>query len=141
MKYHKERQAPQDKCYFIQNYKPEPFVNQNKTFNIINNCDLISPHYNFPQTTKTSKIPSFYNSINFSLPQFIPISPKRNFKKQIFSKEVLNEAYNQYNQSPKIKKNLTFIKTDQIPLQNNNIIFNQIRRSKQDKIIRKSNQE
>ena len=144
MKYHKERQAPQDKCYFIQNYKPEPFVNPNKTFNIINNCDLIASQDNFPQTTKTYKIPSRINLINF-LPQPIitnPIySPKRKEKKQFIFKEVLNEAYNQYNPTPMIKKNLTFIKTNQIPKQNNNIIFNPIRLSKQDNIIRKSNQQ
>ena len=86
MKSPKKNKAPQDKSYLIPNKRPKLNTNPSKTFNIINNCDLISPHYNFPQTTKTSKIPSFYNSINFSLPQFIPISPKRNFKKQIFSR-------------------------------------------------------
>ena len=100
------------------------------------------PQNNFSQTTKTFKIPSRYNSNNFLPSQINPIySPKRKPKNAIFLKKVSNEAYNQYNQPPIIKKNLTFIKTNQFSTQNNNIIFNQIRLTKKNKIIRKPNQE
>ena len=142
MKSTKKNKVQQDKNYLIPNYRTELITNSYNTFNIINNSDLIVPQNNFYQTTKTFKIPSRYNSNNFLPSQINPIySPKRKPKNPIFFKKVSNEAYNQYNQPPIIKKNLTFIKTNQILVQNNNVIFNQIRLTKKDKIIIKPNQE
>ena len=142
MKFTKKNKAQQDKSYLIPNNRTELITNPYNTFNIINNSELIAPQNNFPQTAKICKIPSRYNSNNFLPSQINPIySPKRKPKNVIFLKKVSNEAYNQYNQPPIIKKNLTFIKTNQFSTQNNNIIFNQIRLTKNNKIIRKQNQE
>ena len=141
MKFTKKNKV-QDKNYLIPNYRTELITNPYNTFNIINNSDLIVPQNNFSQTTKTFKIPSRHNSNNFLPSQINPIySPKRKPKNSIFFEEVSDEAYNQYNQPPIIKKNLTFIKTNQNSVQINNVIFNQIRLTKNDKIIRNSNQE
>ena len=132
MKSTKKNKVQQDKNYLIPNYRTELITNPYNTFNIINNSDLIVPQNNFSQTTKTFKIPSRYNSNNVLPSQINPIySPKRKPKNPIFFKKVSGEARDQNNQPPIIKKNLTLV-------QNNNVIFNQIRK---DKIIRNSNQE
>ena len=116
------------------NYRPSP--TQNPIQVPINNLSQVIPQYISPQPINMNPIPSGYNQINilphknnltYQQPNIKPNPPPNQNVNIIQPQHFIQNTHNIINnQSSMINTNLAYNRQNQIPLQNNNILYNPI---------------